>query len=56
MQIAWARNNPDAPAGMHLFIAVSVFVLSIAIAYACLKLYDEPVREWLKQHWLIKRK
>ena len=55
MQIAWARNNPDAPAGMHLFIAVSVFVLSIAIAYACLKLYDEPVREWLKQHWLMKK-
>ena len=50
-----ARNNPDAPAGMHLFIAVSVFVLSIAIAYACLKLYDEPVREWLKQHWLMKK-
>ena len=55
MQIAWARNNPDAPAGMHLFIAVSVFVLSIAIAYACLKLYDELVREWLKQHWLMKK-
>ena len=55
MQIAWARNNPDAPAGMHLFIAISVFVLSIAIAYASLKLYDEPVREWLKQHWLMKK-
>lgn len=25
-----------------------VFLGSIAIAYACLKLYDEPVRKWLK--------
>ena len=55
MQIAWARNNPDAPAGMHLFIAVSVFVLSIAIAYACLKLYDEPVRKWLSKKYLTKK-
>lgn len=56
MQIAWARNNPDAPTGMHLFVAVAVFVLSIAVAYASLRLYDEPVREWLKQHWLMKKK
>lgn len=56
MQIAWARNNPDAPIEMHVFVAVAVFVLSIAIAYASLRLYDEPVREWLKQHWLMKKK
>lgn len=56
MQIAWARNNPDAPAGMHVSVAVAVFVLSIAVAYASLRLYDEPVREWLKQHWLMKKK
>jgi len=22
------------------------------IAYACLKLYDEPVRNWLQRSWL----
>lgn len=27
-------------------------LLSIAVAYAFLKLYDEPVRNWLKEHWL----
>lgn len=56
MQVTWARNNPDAPTGMHVFVAVAVFVLSIAVAYASLRLYDEPVREWLKQHWLMKKK
>jgi hypothetical protein len=24
-----------------------VFVAAVAIAYACLKLYDEPTRRWL---------
>lgn len=55
MQISWARNHSDAPFEMHLFVAIAVFVLSIAIAYASLRLYDEPVREWLKHHWLMKK-
>jgi len=55
MQISWARNHSDAPFEMHLFVAIVVFVLSIAIAYASLRLYDEPVREWLKHHWLMKK-
>lgn len=37
---------------MHVTVAVSIFILSIAIAWASLKLYDEPVRQWLKEHWL----
>lgn len=56
MQKAWVSNNPDASQGMHIFIGVSIFCLAIGIAYASLKLYDEPVREWLKNHWLYKRK
>ncbi|WP_373840961.1 acyltransferase family protein, partial [Bacteroides heparinolyticus] len=56
MQIAWASKHPDAPLGTHVFIAVALFILSIAIAYACLKLYDEPAREWLKQRFLMKRR
>jgi peptidoglycan/LPS O-acetylase OafA/YrhL len=56
MQIAWARNHPNAPASMHICVAVAVFILSIANAYACLKLYDLPVRDWLKRHWLMKAK
>lgn len=31
------------------------FCLAIGIAYACLKLYDEPIREKLKLRFLMKR-
>ena len=36
----------SAPAGVLLF------VVAVTIAYACLKLYDEPVRRWLSQRYL----
>ena len=49
MQIAWAEKHPDAPLGTHIFVAVSIFALSILLAYAAFKLYDIPVREWLKR-------
>lgn len=32
-----------------------VVAVSIALAYACLKLYDEPVRKWLA-HKFMNRK
>jgi peptidoglycan/LPS O-acetylase OafA/YrhL len=31
----------------------ALFVTAFAIAYACLKLYDEPVRRWLNRRWLV---
>jgi peptidoglycan/LPS O-acetylase OafA/YrhL len=31
---------------------VVLFVAAVTIAYACLKLYDEPVRRWLSARWL----
>jgi peptidoglycan/LPS O-acetylase OafA/YrhL len=54
MQIAWARNHPDASLGADIILGIIVLVLSIALAYTCLKLYDLPVRDWLKRHWLMK--
>lgn len=45
---AWKSMNPGASAAMHIFVGFSIFILSIAIAYACLRLYDEPVRQWLR--------
>ena len=33
---------------------ILIFVASILLAYACLKLYDEPVRRWLKKKFLLK--
>lgn len=52
MQLAWAEKHPDAPLYMHIAVAVGVFFLAILLAWALLKVYDQPVREWLKEHWL----
>ena len=52
MQLAWVEKHSDAPLYMHIAVAVGVFFLSVLIAWALLKVYDEPVREWLKEHWL----
>ena len=35
-------------------MAVTVFISTIVIAYVCLKLYDEPVRKWLKRKMINK--
>jgi peptidoglycan/LPS O-acetylase OafA/YrhL len=54
MQIAWAKEHPDASTGEVVALCIGLYILAIAIAYASLKLYDLPVREWLKHHWLMK--
>lgn len=51
MQIAWVSNHPDAPASAVVMLSVSLFVVALLVAYACLKLYDLPVRRWLTAHW-----
>lgn len=48
MQMGWKETHLDAPASQHIMVAVSIFCIAIAMAWASLKLYDEPVREWLK--------
>jgi peptidoglycan/LPS O-acetylase OafA/YrhL len=37
-------------------ISPLTLVASIALAYACLKFYDEPVRRWLQEKILVKEK
>ena len=54
MQMNWAWPHPDAPAYAHVMVCIGCFLLSIGIAYACLKLYDIPVRKWLTEKWLKK--
>ena len=56
MQMSWASRHPDAPLGTHIWVAVSILIVSIAIAYACLKVYDEPVRQWLTNRFLRRNK
>ena len=52
LQMAWIDTNPDAPLYAHIVVAAGVFILSMAMAYASLKLYDIPVRKWLTEKWL----
>ena len=52
MHTSWALRHPDAPLGTHIFVGAATLLLALGIAYASLKLYDEPVRNWLKEHWL----
>ena len=52
---AWVANN-KVPEQRGLPVGLLLFVVAVAIAYACLKLYDEPVREWLKRRFLVKRR
>lgn len=56
MQMQWVAAHPNAPEGVHVWVFCSLLVASIAVAYACLKLYDEPIREKLKTRFLMKRK
>lgn len=55
MQMGWARTHAQAPLWQHLTVAIGVLFLSIVLAWGLLKIYDEPVREWLKEHWLKRR-
>lgn len=52
LQMTWAAGHADAPLSTHIFVAVALFCTAVAVAYAFLKLYDEPVRAWLRDHWL----
>lgn len=48
IQIAWAEHHADQPASTHIFVSVSIFVLSLLVAFAASRLYDLPVRKWLR--------
>jgi peptidoglycan/LPS O-acetylase OafA/YrhL len=52
---AWVVNN-KIPLGVEGLAWGAVLVItSITVAFACLKLYDEPVREWLKNKFLVRK-
>jgi len=50
--LAYLDRNPEATTDMRIVGPIAIFVLDLAIAYAALKLYDEPVRKWLKERFL----
>ena len=55
MQMSWVAEHPDASVWVHIMMNLGVVFMSIILAWGVFKIYDEPVREWLKEHWL-KRK
>ena len=55
VQMNWAARHADAPLGTHIWVAVSIFIASIAVAYASVKVYDLPVRAWLSEKFLRRR-
>lgn len=46
---AWVEKHPNLPLWMYIVATVGVAVIAIFNAYALMKLYDTPVREWLKK-------
>jgi peptidoglycan/LPS O-acetylase OafA/YrhL len=52
---AWVVDNKIQLGAYGLFVGLLLFVTSIALAWACLKLYDEPVRKWLAKRYLVKK-
>lgn len=49
MQMAWVSSRKDSPVWHHVVLNLGILLVAIGIAWAFLKLYDEPVRAWLKK-------
>ena len=49
---AWLIENKLYSFGETWHVVIMVFAINIALAYACLKLYDEPVRRWLTKRFI----
>ena len=55
MQMDWVAQHQGAPLWQHVAVAAGVLFTAIILAWGLQKAYDEPVREWLKEHWLKRR-
>ena len=49
MQMAWVSSHKDSPVWHHVVLNLGILLVAMGIAWAFLKLYDEPVRAWLKK-------
>jgi peptidoglycan/LPS O-acetylase OafA/YrhL len=50
-KIPAATGVPGVPSAIGWLGTLLLFVVAVSIAQLCLKLYDEPVRAWLKSKW-----
>jgi peptidoglycan/LPS O-acetylase OafA/YrhL len=51
---AWVIDH-KIPMGYGMQIGALLVIAAVAIAWVCLKFYDEPVREWLRKRYLMKK-
>lgn len=49
VQMSWRSHHLDAPLSHHIFVALCIAVLALALAHATLRLYDLPVRDYLRK-------
>lgn len=49
LQMSWAGQHPDASLATHVFVCIGLYSLAIFNAWASYKLYDAPIRTWLKK-------
>ena len=54
LHIAWVNNN-KVPMAQGLLGGFGLIIIAIAIAWVSLRFYDEPLREWLKKRFLMKK-
>jgi peptidoglycan/LPS O-acetylase OafA/YrhL len=55
MFTAWVVNKKIPLGAEGMLVGLLLVLVSIALAYGCLKLYDEPVRAWLTKKFLMKK-
>ena len=48
---AWV-TRAKVPAALGAIWGVVLLLVALTVAYVCLKVYDEPVREWLGRRFL----
>ena len=44
-------HHPNTPTSTVVCLCIGLFIAAIWTAYSALKLYDIPIREWLKKRW-----
>lgn len=54
MHTSWAQRHLASPIGTHIMVGICTLIMSLGLAWAAFKLYDEPVRNWLTRKWLKK--
>lgn len=55
IQMNWVAEHADAPLWQHIAVSTGVFFVAVILAWGLLKIYDTPVREWLKKALFAKK-